>query len=283
MLNILTLSWDGTDRLAKLHDSLIPSLQGVPFHWFVRENGSKDNTVAMIQKWQQTNPNIILYQHPNNSQNFSQGCNQLFQLASPADQDYIMLLNNDVVFQDTQSIHKMLAILDRDEEVGMVGARLLYANDQTLQHAGVVFVPSYQTPTHFRARQPSDAHAQSNRVFQVITGAVCITRAELYANCYQHNKSGIAGMDEGYHWAFDDVDLCLAIRYKMKKQVVYCGETNITHEESASLKKNPANKLFLSSNLSRLFGKWKGRYSIDSEIYANNPKHNLYTTPKDKQ
>jgi GT2 family glycosyltransferase len=139
----------------------------------------------------------------------------------------------------------------------------------------VVFDKTYKTPIHFRVGQTSDADAEKNRLFQVVTGAVLITKADYYRKAFT-NKSGAPGMDENYHWAFDDVDLCLSIKYNMNKKIVYCGNTNIWHEESATLKKNPANKLFLTHNLQYLFSKWKDRYAIDRDIYTSDPRHNLY-------
>ena len=65
--------------------------------------------------------------------------NYLFNIASPADNDTIMLLNNDVIFNDTTSINSMLNIMHKDPSVGVVGARLLYTGTNKLQHAGVVF------------------------------------------------------------------------------------------------------------------------------------------------
>jgi GT2 family glycosyltransferase len=125
----------------------------------------------------------------------------------------------------------------------------------------------------------SDQHAEKNRTFQAITGAVAITTADLYRQTFT-NKNGNLGMDEGYNWAFDDTDMSLSIKYNLGKQIVYCGQTNISHEESASLKKNPVNKMFLKHNLQYFFNKWGGRYQIDQDIYMKNPNHNLYYPPK---
>ena len=79
-----------------------------------------------------------------------------------------------------------------------------------------------------------------------------------------------------YHWGFDDVDLCLSIYYNMNKKVLYCGSTNIYHEDSSSLKKVPTNRLFLNHNLVYLKNKWKDRYCLDSDIYEKDRKFNLY-------
>jgi len=271
MLNIYTLTWNGLDKLIKLRASLIPCLKGIDYQWWIKDNGSTDGTVEAVSKW---DDRIHVVAYKNNVQNFSQGMNFIFNESKPNDNDLTMLLNNDVVFGDTSSINKMIGLMN-NSDVGMVGARLLFTGTDKLQHAGVVFNPRIGMPMHFRANEKSDDAAEKNRVFQVVTGAVALTRADLYKNAFK-NKSGTCGMDESYHWAFDDVDLCLAINVDMKKKVIYCGGTKIFHEESATLKKNPANKLFMSHNVLYFKKKWDGRYNVDQAAYSNDPKYNLY-------
>lgn len=272
MLHLLTLTWNAAEKLSKLHDTLVSALEGIDYHWWIKDNASKDDTVAKASIWENTT--VIPYK--DNRQNFSEGCNFLFHAANPNDSDHIMLLNNDIILGDDKPIKNMLSIIQQDSSVGMVGAKLLYTDTDMIQHAGVVFIPSFKTPQHFRARQKSDDNARRNREFQVVTGAASITKAEYFRNAFDKNKSGVKGMDENYHWAFDDVDLCLSIKYNMNKKIVYCGDTNIFHEESASLKKNPTNKLFLTHNLQYMFGKWENRYTIDQADYDKDTRHNLY-------
>lgn len=269
----MTLTWNACDKLTKLKDSLLPALAGIDYKWYIKDNASKDDTVAVASSWE---GNIKVIPYKNNMQNFSAGMNFLFNEAKPDDDDYVMILNNDVIFNDTKSIHNMMNIMKKDPDVGVVGARLLYTGTDKLQHCGVVFDPRTKTPTHFRVGEKTDKNAEVNRQFQVVTGAVLLTKASYYKNSCTNNPSGFHGMDERYHWAFDDVDLCLSIKYNQGKKIIYCGETNIFHEESASLKKNPTNKLFMNQNTNYLHGKWAGRYDIDFDIYKRNSKHNLY-------
>lgn len=271
-LFILTLTWNACDRLTKLKESLVPALSGINYNWLIKDNASNDDTVKVASEW---GDNIKVIPYKNNLQNFSEGMNYLFNVAAPQDNDLILLLNNDVIFNDKKSIHNMIKLINKDNDIGMVGARLLFTNTNKIQHGGVVF-SSYKTPHHFRAYQPTDTNAEKNRQFQVVTGAVALTKAEYFKNCCTQNKSGINGMDEKYSWAFDDVDLCLSIKYNLNKKIVYCGETNIFHEESASLKKNSVNKLFLNNNLSHLMKKWDGRYILDQDSYNKFPNYNLY-------
>jgi len=273
MLYLLTLTWNGADKLLKLKESLMPALEGMDYTWLIKDNASKDDTVAMASSW---GNKVKVIPYKNNLQNFSAGMNFLYHEAKPADNDLVMLLNNDVIFNDKQSIKQMTSIIEKDPKVGAVGARLLYTGTDLLQHAGVVFHNKMRTPTHFRVKDKTDKNAEKNREFQVVTGAVLVTKGEYFKEACTTNKSGINGMDENYHWAFDDVDLCLAIKYNMSKKIVYCGRTNIFHEESATLKKNPTNQLFSLHNVNYLKNKWEKRYILDEDIYTRDSKYNLY-------
>lgn len=273
MLNIFTLTWNGKDKLCKLKDSLIPALDGIDYQWFIKDNGSKDSTVEETSTW---GDKVTTIAYKDNHQNFSAGMNYLFNVASPKDNDLVLLLNNDVIINDKTSLKNMINIINNTSKVGAVGARLMYNDTDKLQHAGVVFDKSHKSPMHFRAGQKSDAHSEKDRLFQVVTGAVLLTKAEYFKKSCSDNKSGLSGMDENYHWAFDDVDLCLSIKYNMEKEIVYCGRTNIFHEESATLKKNPTNLLFMRHNLNHLKNKWSKRYVLDEDIYNRDTKYNLY-------
>lgn len=271
---IFTLTWNGIVKLTKLNKSLIPALKDVDYEWLIKDNASTDGTVDVVKAWE---GNITIIPYKNNLQNFSKGMNFLFNEASPADNDLILLLNNDVIFNDVKSINKMIGLINSSQDIGVVGARLMFTGTDNLQHAGVTFNPYTKAPMHFRLNEKADKQSLKNRQFQVVTGAVLLTKAEYFKSAFKNQKSGFLGMDENYHWGFDDVDLCLSIKYNMEKKIVYCGTTDIYHEESASLKKVPTNRLFLPHNLSYLRNKWGSRYCLDNEMYVKDPNFNIYS------
>lgn len=273
MLYILTLTWNGLDKLTKLKDSLLPSLSDIDYTWIIKDNASTDNTIETVKSWE---GNIKLIPYKNNLQNFSQGTNMCFNEASPQNNDYVLLLNNDIIFNNNTSISKMIYLMEKDNNIGAVGARLLFTDTNKLQHAGVVFNNNFKAPSHFRLNEESDEDAEKNRLFQVVTGAVLLTKAGYYRKANHNVKSGNDGMDEKYHWGFDDVDLCLSIYYNLEKKILYCGGTNIYHEDSSSLRKVPTNRLFLTHNLVHLKQKWEHRYCLDQDIYTSDRKFNLY-------
>jgi GT2 family glycosyltransferase len=272
-VNIFTLTWNALDKLTRLKESLIPALKDIDYEWFIKDNYSTDNTLSVASHW---GKNIHVIPYKNNNQNFAEGMNFLVETAKPNDKDLMLLLNNDIVFNDVNSIKNMIDIIKKNSKVGVVGARLLYLNSNKIQHAGIIFNDIDQLPFNFKDLQPNDEQAEKNRLFQSVTGAVLLTRTNLYKESCKTNRSGISGMDEQYHWSFDDVDLCLNIKYNMNYDIVYCGKTNIFHESSYSLKKNPANLLFFGHNIFHFRKKWANRYMLDQKKYIINPKYNLY-------
>lgn len=260
-INVLTLSWNGLDKLKRLRPGLIRNLENtkLPFTWYIRDNGSKDGTLDEIKNWEYVK--VLSVDH--NRDNFAAGVNSLCKKAreesSITPNDYYLLMNNDVEFVDDVSLSKMITLMKPD--VGIVGARLLYNGTDKLQHAGVIFSKQYGLmPYHYRHKETSDKYAEQNRYFQAVTAAVCLVRAG--------DLDAIDGMDEKFHWAFEDIDMCLRIA-QLGRKIVYCGETNIFHEESASLKKNPINKMFMGPNVGLFKKKWFGKYEIDHEKYID--------------
>lgn len=261
MLHIYTLTWSGRAKLERLYPSLIQNLKNIDYTWYIKSNGCSDGTKELSDIW--NNPKVKLIEYPHNRDNFARGCNFLHEIADPKKDDLVLLLNNDVIFNDTKSIDNMLHIM-KDSEVGIVGAKLKYTDTQIIQHAGVV-IANNKYPIHHGARNTDSKDYSTNREFQATTGAVLLTRASDFH------------LDEKFHWCFEDIDYCLDIKYNKNKKIVCCGTTDIFHEESATLKKNPVNKLYLPNNLSYFSQKWHAKIPIDYDIYATNPKYMIYS------
>lgn len=259
-LHVLTLNWNGLKDLKELYPGLKEAMEKFDdAEWYVRDNGSRDGSV----EWLKENK-ITLLEAGHNRDNFSQGTNSLFELAKPSPYDYVLLLNNDICIKDSNSIKNMYD-LGLKVKANVVGARLLYKNTNTLQHAGVIFSKRYNLlPFHFRPNEESDDNAKKNRWFQAVTAACCLVSASAYRE--------IGGLDQNYSWAFEDIDMCLTIG---KGKVAYCGDVEIYHEESASLKKNPVNRMFVDKNVLRFRQKWNGKYQIDHDLYLKDKNHNV--------
>jgi GT2 family glycosyltransferase len=271
-LFILTLTWNGEDKLKNLTPSLFSSISamprftksGVETKWLVRDNGSNDGSVNYLRNNYPYPLEILEAGH--NRESFAGGVNSLWKLAKPSDDDLVLLLNNDVIIKDPLSIMKMID-LQRKTKADVVGCRLLFTDTTKLQHAGVIFSAKYNNmPYHYRPGDESDVYAEKDRWFQAVTAAFCIVTGSALRR--------INGLDEGYRWAFEDIDMCLGIGATGGK-IAYCGSTTIYHEESASLKKNPVHKMFMGPNVDHFRKKWTGKYQIDHDLYLKNPDYKV--------
>lgn len=235
------ITWNGVEPLSQLIQSLIKNVNNIDVEYYIRDNASTDSTQSYL--------NSLVFPHhyykmPHNNDNFAKCNNFLFEQANIGDDDYIWFLNNDITINDSNSLANMIALMKDD--VGIVGAKLLYPN-KTIQHGGVVFDKKNNgLPFHYCVGKKDSAYISKNREFSAVTFACALMKAK----CYRSLKNG--KLDEKYNWCFDDISACLDVKFRQHKKILYCGQTDITHHESYSLKKNGINKMFMNQNF-RLF------------------------------
>lgn len=141
--------------------------------------------------------------------------------------EYLLFLNNDVELINDDCIEEMLSYCQRDE-VGIVGARLLYPDD-TIQHAGVVIgygglaghtfigLP-YQDKSYF-------LRASCAQDYSAVTAACMMTKRSVFDE--------VGGFYDGLAVAFNDVDFCMKVR-ATGRLVVYTPYAMLYHYESKS-------------------------------------------------
>ena len=128
--------------------------------------------------------------------------------ASHATGEYILLLNNDTEVITSSWMEELLMYAQR-EDVGAVGAKLLYA-DRTIQHAGVVIgLGAHRTAGHTHYKIPVQNLGYMGRLcyaqnVTAVTGACLMVRKSLFDE--------VGGLEEGFAISLNDVDLCLKIR-----------------------------------------------------------------------
>lgn len=142
--------------------------------------------------------------------------------------EVLILLNNDTEVIASDWIEAMLEHAQR-QEVGAVGAKLLYPNN-TLQHAGVL-VGVGGVANHAFSRHNNLDHGYFGQVdvvrnYSAVTAACVMVRKSVYEE--------IGGLDEqNLAVAFNDVDFCLRLRQK-GYLVVYTPYAALYHFESLS-------------------------------------------------
>ncbi len=165
--------------------------------------------------------------------------------------EYLLFLNNDVEVIEPDVIREMLGYAQR-EDVGIVGARLLYQDD-TIQHAGVVigfggiaghtFIGLHQAENSYFHR------AMCAQDYSAVTAACMMSKRSLFDR--------VGGFREELAVAFNDIDYCLKIR-SLGKKVVYNPYALLYHYESKSrgLEDTPEKIERFNREVARFIGCW---------------------------
>src|SRR5262249_13983033 len=149
-----------------------------------------------------SDPRVRMIEHPWTF-NFSAVNNAGVRAATG---DLLLFLNNDTEAVDPDWLAELARWAERPE-IGAVRAKLLYPDDRTVQHAGVV-IGMYGLAGHIY-RQVDNAHAglfgsvDWYRNYLAVTGACMMMRREVYDE--------VGGFDEAYQVAFSDIEICLRI------------------------------------------------------------------------
>lgn len=140
----------------------------------------------------------------------------------------LCLLNNDIEITDPDWL-RIMAVQAQREEVGAVGARLLYP-DGRIQHAGVVLGMGNAAGHAHKLLQPDEEgyfHRHSLPQFATAVTAAClVVEKEKYM--------AVGGLNEvDFAVAFNDVDFCLRLNQR-GWQSFYEPRATLIHHESLS-------------------------------------------------
>lgn len=155
--------------------------------------------------------------------------------AAKARGEYLYLLNNDTAFISEDVIGELTGFCQR-EDVGACGS-LLYYEDNTIQHAGVI-VGWGGVAGHAFVNQKRGETGYQHRVICQQDLSAC-TAASLMVKKSVFDEVG--GFTEELAVAFNDIDLCMKIR-KAGYLIVYNPYCELYHFESKSRGLDQGNK-----------------------------------------
>ena len=173
--------------------------------------------------------------------------------------ELVCLLNNDVEITSPDWLQRMAVLAMRDN-VGAVGARLLYP-DGAVQHAGVALGIGDAAGHVDKGVKPIPGefapwHGETRTVSAVTAACLLVSRSKFVE---------VGGMDEQtFAVDFNDVDLCLRLAARSWR-TVYCAEATLVHHESHSRGKthHGANLARFEQELSALRARWGTGTIID--------------------
>ena len=145
-----------------------------------------------------------------------------------ASSELLCFLNNDIEIRDPNWLAPMVQQALR-EDVGAVGARLLYPNG-LIQHAGVVIgIGGAAAHAHRMIHPEEEGYFHRHALPQFVSA---VTAACLVVSCDKFNA--VRGFDEDiFAVSFNDVDLCLRLTQRGWRSV-YEPRATLVHHESVS-------------------------------------------------
>ena len=189
----------------------------------VENNSTEPETFAYYKKMEEKHPSFHVVTW---KEGFNYSAINNFG-ASFAKGEYLLLLNNDTELLEPDSIREMLGFCQR-EEVGIAGARLLYADD-TIQHAGVVIgfggIAGHTFIGLHKAENSYFHRAMCAQDYSAVTAACLMTKKSVF--------EAVGGLSTELAVAFNDIDYCMKVR-ALGKLVVYAPYATLYHYESKS-------------------------------------------------
>ncbi len=174
--------------------------------------------------------------------------------ARETDAEILLFLNDDTEMLSSHWDSLLSSTWENDNNVGAVGARLLYPSGG-VQHAGIVLGLDGDGPQHEARWQSADECGPQGRWFRLratsaVTGAFLAMPRTLFEQ--------LGGFNElDYAIAYNDIDMCLRVR-ELGRLVIYDPRLILTHYESVSRGANLTSQMLEwdQSELHTLYMRW---------------------------
>lgn len=238
LVSIIILNRNGLNHLKILFNDFSKKSNYSNFEIIVVDNASTDDSVNYLKSLSDLKIKII-----ENDENvsFAKGNNDAISIAEG---EYILLLNNDIE-PSYGWLNELMGTMLYNDNVGAVGAKLLYpyirdSNNHkysfTIQHAGDIIRENINNGCLYEAHNQNkyakdvfDSSISVNRKCLLVTGAVLLTKKEIYLE--------LGGLDENYWYGYEDVDFNLRL-YEKGYDVIFASAALLFHHESATPKKS---------------------------------------------
>lgn len=233
--------------------SILNSELSILYEIIIVNDMSTDETIKLKEKYFQNYSNIIVYNNKRRK-NFVINCNKAAKLSRGK---YLLFLNNDT------KVHKywlsyLLNLINSDENIGMVGSKLIYPNG-TLQEAGGIVWSNGECSNFGRRKNANMSEYNYVKEVDYISGASIIIRKSAWKQ--------IGGFDRRFMPAYyEDTDFAFELR-KNGYKVMYQPKSIVEHFEGISNGINISSgiKHYQEINKQKFKHKWKNELKFQAE------------------
>ena len=193
--------------------------------------------------------------------NFSKMCNTGARAASG---QYLLFLNDDIEIRDGLWLQRMVGHAELPY-IGAVGAKLMYPDDDLIQHCGVINLRK-AGPAHAFIRMNDNSIPYFWRT-EIEYNWLAVTAACLLVDKEKFNQVG--GFNEDFAVAYNDVDLCFKL-YEAGYYNVVRADAVLIHYESVSRGYDN----YDGAKMERLINEREKLYSMHPDLRGRDPFFN---------
>jgi glycosyltransferase involved in cell wall biosynthesis len=262
LVSVIIPTRDRAELLAQCTEGILNRTDYMNLEVLVVDNGSVEPaTLALLDRLVGADKRVRVLHYPGPF-NYSALNNAAVREAKG---EILLLLNNDIDVIEAGWLRELVSHAIRPD-VGIVGAKLLYANQQ-VQHGGIVLGPHGHAAHVHRLADRNDpgyfGQLSLTRTLSAVTAACSAIRRAVFFEVGEFDEINLP-------ISFNDVDLCLRLG-DYGYRVVWTPFAELFHLESASRGKEDANP----ATRERFLREWAYlRKTWDSLLESGDPFHN---------
>jgi GT2 family glycosyltransferase len=222
-LAIVVVSYNARADLERCLESLHAAPPRLDHEIVVVDNRSNDDSVAAARRW----PDVRVIALDANV-GFARANNVGLRATSSVN---VLLLNSDTIVP-AGAIDRLVAELDRDPDVAIVGPRLVDGGGRAELSFGAMIAPLNELRQKRLARSAAVERLTRERHYpDWVSGACLLVR--------RADAEAVGGLDERFFMYTEDVDFCAAVR-ACGRRVLFTPEVEIVHLRGRSAAAAPA-------------------------------------------
>jgi GT2 family glycosyltransferase len=222
-VSIIIVSFNARADLERCLESLHDSRPAARHEIVVVDNGSSDGSAAAARRWR----DVRLIDAGSNV-GFARANNIGIRATAGTN---LLLLNSDTIVPPA-AVDQLLAELEREPDVAVVGPRLVDAAGHAELSFGRMIGPLNELRQKRRARGGAvDALTSRRQYPDWVSGACLLVR--------RADAAAVGGLDERYFMYTEDVDFCAALRARGRR-ILFTPAVEVVHLRGRSASSVPA-------------------------------------------
>lgn len=256
-LSFAILAWNSERHLERCLDSIYQSLMqtGLSYEVHVLDNGSRDGTPSILEKFAAQHPGIIVPHFKPNNLGTTRSRNHLFAAARGK---YLCVMDSDVELKEGV-IETLLTAIETDQRMGVVVPRIKYPSG-AWQKSFDRFPTLIDKINRF-VRLRSIEERESLLFGKVIQPFYVDYAISAFWLMRRNILNTVGLLDENIFYSPEDVDFCLRV-WKSGYRILYVPSVSIVHHTQEISRGWKINRAKLSHIRGLLYYFYKHRYFL---------------------